>query len=104
MKAPSRILIATLVAAIAFPLAAQAAKGDRKNKKEDSSAVSFETVDKNNDGIISETEFVAAMKDKLSEDDAKARFKSLDKDGTPGLSKEEYAAATSETKKKKRKK
>ena len=103
MKTPSRILIATLVAAIAFPLAAQAAKGDRKNKKDDSSAVSFETADKNKDGKISKDEFVAAMTEKLGKDGATARFDSLKKANDKELTKEEYAAATVEpTKKKKR--
>ena len=102
MKTPSRIIIATLVAAIAFPFAAQAAKGDRK-KKDDSTAVTFETADKSKDGTVSSEEFVAAMKDKLGEDGAKARFETLDKDGDHKLTKEEFAAGATETKKKRKK-
>lgn len=103
MKAPSRIIVAALVAAIAFPCVALAAKGERRNKKDDSAAVAFDTVDKSKDGAISEEEFVSTMQEKLGKDAAKLRFATLDKDSNGKLSKEEYMAGSTETKKKRKK-
>ena len=103
MKVSSRILLATLAAAIALPLAAYAAKGDRKNKKDDS-LPAFATVVKSNETTISLEEFVAATKEKLGgEDKAKERFATLDKNDDKKLSKEEYEAGASTAKKKRKK-
>lgn len=104
MKTASRVLIASLAAAVALPLAVHAAKGDRKGKKDQTPAVAFATVDKDNDGSVTETEFVAAMKDTLGESAAKTRFATLDKDSNGKLTKEEYAAGSAEPKKKRKKK
>ncbi len=103
MKVSSRILLVTLAATIALPFAAMAAKGDRKNKKDDATPA-FATVDKSSDGTISPDEFVAATKEKLGgEENAKKRFETLDKDGNGKLSKEEYEAGNTGSKKKRKK-
>ena len=96
----SRILLATLVAAVALPMAF-AAKGERKKK--DTAGPDFAAVDKDTNGTISQVEFVAAMKDKLGEDSAKSKFAELDKDKDGSLSKEEFAAGAAPEKKKRKK-
>jgi hypothetical protein len=88
MKLPYRIVITTLVAALALPIAAQAAKGERKKKEP---APSFATADKDGDGKISETEFAAAN-EKLGAEAAKTQFGQLDKDHDGKLSKDEFAS------------
>jgi Ca2+-binding EF-hand superfamily protein len=102
MKLPSRILLTPLVVALALPLAAFAAKGDRK--KNETPAVSFTTIDKDSDGVVTEAEYIAAAKDKLSEEAAKAHFASLDKNSDGKLSKEEFAVDDTFTAKKRGKK
>ncbi len=101
MKSARYILVATLAAVIALPIAALAAKADRK--KADDSHPAFATIDKDSNGSLSEAEFVAALKEKLGEDGAKAKFAELDKDKDGKLTSEEYAAATPEKKKKRKK-
>src|SRR5205823_11065981 len=105
MKLYSRLILSAVPLAIALPGAAFAAKGDRKKKKtEDANAVTFETADKDKDGFVTETEYVAAMSAKLDESAAKARFATLDKNADNKLSAEEYNAGnTAEPKKKKKK-
>jgi len=95
MKIPTRILVTALVASLAFPAAGFAAKADRKKKdKNDAGAPAFSSLDKNNDGFVSQAEFLAAMKDKGGSEDAlKSRFASMDKDSDSKLSKEEFETA-----------
>ena len=101
MKFTHRIVFTTLVAALALPVTAVAAKGDRKKDK--TPAPTFASVDKDGNESISEAEFVAANQ-KLGADAAKMRFGLLDKDGDGKLSKEEFSADTGGEKKRKRKK
>lgn len=103
MKITNRILLLTLAAAIAMPVAASAAKGDRK-KKSDTPETTFTTIDKDGDGVVTEAEYLALMSKPLGESAAKARFAQLDKDSNGKLSKEEYAAAGTEGKKRRKKK
>ena len=103
MKLSKRLLLSALVATVALPIAAFAAKGNRK--KNDSAAITFEVADKDGDGSITQTEFIAAFKEKLGEDGAKSKFASLDKDNDGKLTKEEYGTTgQDETPKKKKKK
>jgi hypothetical protein len=99
MKSSTRILIATLVASIALPLAVNAAKADRKGKN---AAVSFEAADKNNDKSVDKDEYVAAMKAQLGDDGAKSKFATADKNSDGKLTKEEYDSSTEAKKKRKK--
>jgi hypothetical protein len=103
MKIAQRMLVAALIAAITLPVAALAAKGERKKNRTDSAMPAFAAVDKNTDESISEEEFVAANSS-LGVDGAKTRFGLLDKNHDGKLSKDEYAAGATERKKKKPKK
>ena len=104
MKFPNRLIIAALVSALALPCAAFAAKGDKKDKGEQSGA-GFSKIDKDSDGSISQSEFVAAMKDRSGgEDAAKSKFASLDKNSDGKLDKKEMAGARGEKKGGKKKK
>lgn len=102
MKLPTRILLLSLAAAIALPVAASAAKGDRK-KKNDSPETTFATLDKDGDGVVTQSEYVALMGKTLGEEAAKTRFSELDKDHDGKLTKEEYASTGTEKKKRKKK-
>ena len=105
MHSPNRLLIAALVAAIALPGAAFAAKADKIKKKEAAAAAeSFASVDKNGDSNITLEEFLVTQKDKLGEEAAKARFATLDKNHDGKLAKDEFGSGTEEPVKKKRKK
>ena len=97
MKTTRRILISTLVAVLALPLAVQAAKGDRKKGD---AADAFAKADKDGDGVVTEAEFIAAMGGKGGEDTAKKRFARMDKDHDGKLTKEEFSAAAGKKKKK----
>lgn len=101
MKTTHRILVATLVAALSLPIAAYAAKGDRK--KPEAGTEAFAKADTNKDGDVSEEEFSAAMGGKGGKnvEAAKKRFSALDKDSNGKLSKEEFAAVAERKKKKK---
>jgi Ca2+-binding EF-hand superfamily protein len=101
MKVTTRLLVTTLVAALAVPAVCLAAKGERKRDKK-APAATFATADKNNDGTVTQSEFVAAMKEQLGEEGAKSRFTTLDKDANGKLSKEEFEASSSDDGKKKR--
>lgn len=103
MKLPYRILIATLATAIALPAVSFAAKADRK-KKPDATAAAFPGADKDNDGVVTEAEYIAAKKATLGEEAAKTQFGKLDKDANGKLSKEEFSAGEEAPKKKERKK
>lgn len=101
MKTTHRILVTALVAALALPIAAHAAKGDRK--KADAGADAFAKADTNKDGDVSNEEFTAAMGGKggKNAEAAKKRFSALDKDSNGKLSKEEFAAMAERKRKKK---
>jgi Ca2+-binding EF-hand superfamily protein len=102
MKLTRRILISSLIVALALPAASFAAKGDRKKKDTAEAAPAFASVDKDSDDSITETEFVAAN-EKLGAVAAKARHELLDKNKDGKLSKEEYAAGATPEKKKRKK-
>ena len=102
MKLIHRLIITTIAASLALPVAAIAAKADREKTGE--SLPAFETVDKDNKGSVSKDQFVAALKEKLgSEDAAKTKFAALDKDSDGKLTKVEYAAGNEPKKRKKKK-
>jgi len=92
MKLPHRILLAAVAAALVLPLAAHAAKGDKKKTDSKNPAANFATLDKDGNGSVSQDEYVAAMKEKLGEDGAKTHFAELDKNHDGQLSKEELGA------------
>jgi len=101
MKPTHRLFITTIAAAVALPIAAFAAKANRKNAAEPLPA--YETIDKDSKGSVSKEQFVAALKEKLGgEDAAKAKFDALDKNSDGKLTKEEYAAAAEQKKRKKK--
>lgn len=102
MKLTKRVLITTLVSAIALPLVGFAAKGERRKKdKDETPAVAFATVDKDSDASVTQAEYIAALKEKLGEEAAKTRFTALDKDSNGKLTKEEYEAEPAKADKKK---
>jgi hypothetical protein len=104
MKLTHRIIVGSLLAALALPAATFAAKGERKKQKPGAEEIpAFASVDKDSNEAISETEFVTAN-EKLGSVAAKARFELLDKDHNGKLSKEEYAAGATPEKKKRKKK
>ena len=97
------IPLAAVAVALITSVPAFAAKGNRKKDQNKDASPTFAELDKDNNGSISKTEYVAGMKTKLgSEEAATKRFGELDKDKDDTLSKEELAAG--EVKKKKRKK
>jgi Ca2+-binding EF-hand superfamily protein len=100
MKLTHRIVMTTLVSALALPIAAFAAKASRK--KPEAPVLSFENFDKDNNESVSETEYVS-VSEKQAADAAKSRFAQLDKDGDGKVSKEEFTAGTTTTTEKKRK-
>ena len=101
MKLTHRILVTSLIAALAVPAATFAAKADRK--KAGDALPAFGTVDKDSNEAISETEFLAAN-EKLGSTTAKTRFEKLDSDRDGKLTKSEYAlGATPERKRRKEK-
>ncbi len=103
MNLTKRLIVATLAAAIALPVAAFAAKADKK-KNAATATETFASVDKNADGNITQEEFLASQKDKLGEEAAKARFATLDKNKDGKLASDEFGTGTEEPAKKKRKK
>lgn len=100
MKITSRLVVSSFAVALALPIAAFAAKGDRK--KDPVVAPSFATVDKNADDAISESEFAAAN-EKLTAEAAKTQFAQLDKDHDGKLTKAEYGNGPAKEKKKRKK-
>ena len=56
--------------------------------------MNFASIDKDGDGSISESEYVAALDGRAKADAAKKRFATLDKDGDGKLTKEEHAAGS----------
>jgi Ca2+-binding EF-hand superfamily protein len=103
MKFSHRIIVSTLIAALALPAVSFAAKGDRK-KAGAEALPAFATVDKDSNEAISESEFAAAN-GKLKSKAAKMRFDRLDKDHDGKLTKSEYAlGATPENKQRRKEK
>ncbi|MBL9199376.1 MAG: EF-hand domain-containing protein [Opitutaceae bacterium] len=102
MKSAHRLLVAALIAAIALPGAAFAAKADKK--KNNAATETFASVDKNGDGNITQEEFLATQKDKLGEEAAKTRFATLDKNKDGKLTSDEFGGGTEEKKKRRKKK
>jgi hypothetical protein len=102
MKTSHRLLVAALAAAIALPVAAFAAKGDKK--KNAAATETFASVDKNGDGNITLEEFLVTQKDKLGEEAAKTRFATLDKNHDGKLAKDEFGGGDQATEKKRKRK
>ncbi len=86
------ILIAALAATLSLPVALNAAD---ENKKKGGG---FTAADTNNDGKVTATEYVAAMKSRMDEAAAKSRFATLDKDKNGSLSREEFNAGVGQKK------
>jgi hypothetical protein len=101
MKITQHLLLTCIAAAVALPTAALAAKADRKKP---AATVTFATADKDSDGSVSKSEYVAALKASLGEEAAATKFGTLDKDHDGKLTKEEYGTDTGTEKKKRRKK
>ncbi len=91
------ILIAVTAALLSLPLALNAA--DEAKKKGP-----FMAADTNGDGKVSQAEYVAAVKGKMDEKAAAAKFAELDKNKDGSLSREEFAAGEGEKKGGKKKK
>ena len=90
--------MAALAAVLSLPLALNAA--DEKKK----TGGAYATADTDSDGKVTETEYVAAMKDRMDEAAAKARFAELDKDKDGSLTRQEFNAGAAEKKNGKKKK
>jgi len=105
MRKSSHVIVAALVAALACPVAVQAAKADRKNKNQQQEQLpfAFAAADTIGDGNVTKEEFVAALKEKLGEGGASSKFASLDKNSDGKLSKEEYSGGATEPKKRRKK-
>jgi Ca2+-binding EF-hand superfamily protein len=92
-----RFLLAATAVLLSLPLATHAA--DEAKKKGP-----FVVADTDNDGKVSQAEYVVAMKGKLDETAAKAKFAELDKNKDGSLSREEFNAGAGEKKGGKKKK
>lgn len=79
------ITIAALAAFAILPLASQAA--DEKKAKGP-----FALADADNDGKVTQAEYLAAVKGKMDDAAAKAKFADLDKDKNGSLTREEFNA------------
>jgi Ca2+-binding EF-hand superfamily protein len=102
MKLSKIALCAALAVAFTLPFTAEAAKGDRKNKKQAGPA--FSTIDKDGKGEVTEAQYIAAVKDSIGEETAKTQFASMDKNKDGKLTKEEYEAGSAGKKGKKKNK
>jgi Ca2+-binding EF-hand superfamily protein len=91
------LVCATVLSLVALPAASFAAKGDKKSDK--TPAADFAKLDKDSDGVVTEAEYVDAMKDKLGADGAKTHFAELDKDHDGKLTKDELGAGAAHGKK-----
>lgn len=85
------IVIAATAALLSLPLALNAA--DEAKKKGP-----FTVADANNDGKVTQAEYVAFTKGKMDEAAAKAKFTDLDKNKDGALSREEFNAGAGEKK------
>ena len=96
MKLNHRLLLTVVISALALPGIAFAAKADRKNKDQaaDKSAA-FGKADKDSDGFVTESEFVASRGKKADQAKMKTQFGKMDKNSDGKLSKEEFEAAPS---------
>jgi hypothetical protein len=99
MKRIPRLVIITLVAALALPVAALAAKGEKR--KPATSTPTFSDFDKNSDEAVSEAEFVAESERRAAEM-AKVHFARLDTDRDGKVSKAEFEAGATGTEKKRK--
>jgi len=85
-----RVTAAAMAALLSLPLAVQAADKSKKS--------GFTAADADGDGKVSATEYVTAMKGKLDESAARAKFAELDKDKSGSLTREEFEGRTGEKK------
>lgn len=92
----NRILVAATAALLALPLLLNAA--DSAKKKKNTLAP-----DTDGDGMISQAEYLAAMKGKMDPAAAKAKFAELDQNKDGLLSREEYTAGNGRKSAKKKK-
>lgn len=99
MKLSKLALCAAFAAAFTLPLTAEAAKGERKNKKP---APAFSSVDQDSDGAVTKEEYLAAMKNSIGEETAKTQFATMDKNKDDKLSSDEYAAGGKKERKKRK--
>ncbi len=90
------LLLAAASAAL-FTLEANAADGGKKKAP-------FVAADTDNDGKVSQTEFVAAVKNRMDETAAKAKFAEIDADKDGSLTRKEFAGAIAEKRGGKKKK
>jgi Ca2+-binding EF-hand superfamily protein len=90
-----RIILTAAAIMLSLPLALSAA--DQKKKGP------FMAADADNDGKVTQTEYVAAVKGKMDDAAAKAKFAELDKNKDGSLSREEFQAGTEKKGEKKKK-
>jgi hypothetical protein len=102
-----RVVAILVLVGLASPVAF-AAKADKKKKGEtagtEAPPPAFAKVDKDGNGSVSQSEYVAALKSEIGEDAAKLRFGALDKNFDGQLSKDEYNSTPPEAPKEKKKK
>jgi Ca2+-binding EF-hand superfamily protein len=103
MKLPSHILFATIAAAVAAPTASLAAKAEKKSKNATPTEM-FDAMDKDGNGVVTQAEYIASVKERLGEDGAKTRLAEMDKNKDGKLSKEEFGVRSDQPKQKKRRK
>src|SRR5690349_17089955 len=102
MKLIPAIIPFAVAAALSLPLAAHAAKENKKKSDDKNPAAQFAALDKDSDGVITQEEYVAAMKDKLGDDGSKSHFAELDKNHDGKLTKEEFGVPANDKKPRKK--
>ena len=90
-----RIILTAAAVMLSLPLALSAADEKKKGP--------FMAADADSDGKVTQTEYVAAVKGKMDDAAAKAKFAELDKNKDGSLSREEFQAGTEKKGEKKKK-
>ena len=90
-----RIILTAAAVMLSLPLALSAADEKKKGP--------FMAADADSDGKVTLTEYVAAVKGKMDDAAAKAKFAELDKNKDGSLSREEFQAGTEKKGEKKKK-
>lgn len=97
-----RFLRLALPCVLTLPIAAEAAKPEKKEGRMDNApAAVFAGMDQDHDGVITAEEYIAAQKERLGQDGARTRFAELDKNHDGKLTKEEFGVGSDNADKKK---
>jgi hypothetical protein len=102
MRNPCRLFAQSLALAIVLPAVVFAAKADKK--KADTPAETFAAMDKDGNGVLTQAEYTAAVKERLGDEGAAKRFAEMDKNADGKLSKEEFGVTAEQPKRKRKKK